>query len=402
MFDAAAARAATRPPPACRRRRLPVTTASTPGLRPGVRAIRNPFAVTVPASDMDIAAKRVFDAAAGRARLAVATGHGLAVVGISGDAVGEFGLALHEPARSVAAAGDGRVLAATASGVALVALSSDAGVAGTRWTATISDRPASAVAIVEAPGPMVDANADADRAVVAAGEDGVVRRADLADVGAAPDETPPSSPQPGNWRSIGEATVRSADGRLLAAADGVFRVGTDGIDHVGLDDARDVAAAGPYAATRAGCYRLGPGWTAEVEEPTDLVSARPGAPAGRGAGDEGEPDANPGPGAEVPDPDDTAVEDAAPTAAAAPTAGAAPIAHAARGETFLARTADGWRAVPWPSSAPVAGVAYGRPDGPGAAIQAVAADGTVAVDDGDGWRTRSIGLPDVRDCAVVV
>lgn len=281
---------------------------------------------------MDIAEKRIFDDAAGRTRLAVGTGSGLAIVGLSGDAIGEFGLALRDPIRDLAAAGAGRLLVATDEDVLLVRVAAGEAVAAVEAVTETGGGATDAVAVAD------DAASAADpvAAVLAAGPDGVVRRAPLAH-------------GVGDWTALGEADVRAADGRLLATADGVSRAGADGIDHVGLDDARDVAAAGPYAATADGCYRLGPGWTRELDGGFDLVEA----------GTAGE------------------------------------RAHAAAGETLRERTGDGWVEAEWPATAPVAGVAYGE------ATYAVAADGTVLVDAGEGWRTRSIGLPDVTGCVVV-
>lgn len=286
---------------------------------------------------MDIAEKRVFDAAAGRTRLAVGTGAGLAVVGISDDVIGEFGLAIRDPVRDLAAAGEGRLLVATGTDVLVVRLAGG-DVAATADVVESGAGPADAVAVVDR-GAL--AGGGSAVAAIAAGSDGVVRRASLADADA-------DSPAR-DWTALGEADVRAADGRLLAAADGVYRIGDDRIDHVGLDDVRDVAAAGPLAATADGCYRLGPGWTRDLEGTFDVVAA---------------------------DRDRDR-------------------AHAASGTDLSERTDDGWAEAAWPLAAPVAGVAYGE------ATYAVAADGTVLADAGDGWRTRSIGLPDVTGCVVV-
>lgn len=314
---------------------------------------------------MDIAEKRVYETSQGRTRLAVATGQGLAIVGISADVIGEFGLALREPVRDVAALGDGRVLAATDDDLLLVAIGED-GVAAVVGTESTGAGATDAVAI-------------ADDAVIAAGADGTVRRAPI-DAVLDADAGDPQDDARIEWTVIGEASVRAADGRLLAAADGVYRVEADGIEHVGLDDARDVAApegvdaSGPFAATADGLYRLGPGWVEEREGRFDLVSTAAGPPA---------------------------------------TGGARHRAHAAADGDLIARTDDGWTAVDWPAGAPVAGIAYGADaDAAGADVDAgdvddappvfaVAEDGTVLADAGDGWRTRSIGLPDVAGCAIV-
>lgn len=311
---------------------------------------------------MDIAEKRVYEASAGRSRLAVATGHGLAVVGISADVIGEFGLALDEPARAVASAGDGRLFAATPEDLFLVALGED-GVAETAGIAGTGAGPTRAVTVTEG-------------AVIACGTDGVVRRAPLSAIRSALESTENGAvaeTDAVSWTELGEAAVRVADGRLLAAADGVYRVGERGLDHVGLEDVRDVAApagvdaAGPFAASAAGLFRLGPGWTEERAGSFDLVAA-----------------------------------------AEASTASGEPRAHAgtADGDVLARRDEEGWTAIEWPARSAPAGFAYGTeadaggPDGERPTF-AVAADGTVLADAGDGWRTRSIGLPDVEDCAVV-
>ncbi|GAB3689271.1 hypothetical protein GCM10028857_24410 [Salinarchaeum chitinilyticum] len=304
---------------------------------------------------MDIAEKRVYDAAnAGRTRLAVATGQGLAVVGISADVIGEFGLALREPVRDVVAAGDGRLLVATDEDLLVVALGDD-GVAATVSSAGTGAGGTAAVTV-------------ADDAVVAAGSDGVVRRAPRSAVlGTAIEHA--GDDDPAAWTDLGEATVRAADRTLLATPGGVYRAGDSSIEHVGLDDARDVAApangtAGPFAATGSGLFRLGPGWTEERAGAFDLVATVDGAtePASD-AGDE-----------------------------------RGPAAYAAAGTDLLARTDGAWSPIEWPAASPVAGVAC---DDDGNPIYAVAADGTVCADAGDGWRTRSIGLRNVTGCCVV-
>lgn len=307
---------------------------------------------------MDIAEKRVYDASAGRTRLAVATEQGLAIVGISADVVGEFGLALRDPVRDVAAMGDGRLLVATPEDLLVVALGED-GVAETAGTARTGVGATAAVAI--AAGSAGDAAAT-HRDVVAAGSDGVVRRASLsavlgrvgADVG---------GDRGVDWTDLGEATVRRADGPLLATPDGVYRAGPSSIDRVGLDDVRDVAVptddagVGPFAATSEGLFRLGPGWTEERSGTFELVTTA-------SAGDEG----------------------------------IAPAAHARSGEDLLAREDGEWSTVEWPAGAAVADVSSAVD---GSSVYAVATDGTVLADAGDGWRTRSIGLRGVSSSAVV-
>lgn len=141
-----------------------------------------------------------------------------------------------------------------------------------------------------------------------------------------------------------DAPVRAIDGDLVAAGDGVYRVSADGLDHAGLDDARDVATAtAPLVATGEGLFRLGNGWLREVEgEATVVAATRDG-----GA---------------------TAVVD----------------------DRLRERDGGDWRerSVPRP---PVA-LAHGE------RLYAVTADGEVMAADADapdGWRRRSLGLPDV-------
>lgn len=155
--------------------------------------------------------------------------------------------------------------------------------------------------------------------------------------------------EPTDWLTVADvdAPVRAIDGPLLAAGDGVYRLTTDEIVDVGLDDARDVASGGtPLAATGDGLYRLGNGWLDELD------------------------------GAFV------AVETAADEQS-----GDAPQAYAATADAVYANDGE-WtrREVP---EGPVADVARGR------ATYAVTDDGTVMVDYGDRWETRSLGLEGV-------
>mgnify|MGYP000359576808 CR=1 FL=1 len=332
---------------------------------------------------MDIAEKRVYDASAGRTRLAVATEQGLAIVGLSADVIGEFGLALRTPVHDVVPAGAGRLLVATENDLQLVALGDD-GVAATAGTARTGVGATEAVAIAD--GSERDAATENRAAVVAAGSDGIVRRASLSAVlqHAGADRGDDAV----DWADIGEATVRRADGALLATPDGVYRAGPSSIEHVGLDDVRDVAVPtggagpGPFAATGDGLFRLGPGWTEERSGAFELVTA--GGPPdhyGRGSTDDtgsGSTDAT--------DEESTG------------NGSTAPAAHAWSDGELLAREDDEWSSVEWPAGAAAADVSYAAD---GSSLFAVARDGTVLVDAGDGWRTRSIGLRGVSASAVV-
>lgn len=147
------------------------------------------------------------------------------------------------------------------------------------------------------------------------------------------------------WETTAEVDdVRALDGDLVAAAGGLFRV--DGT-HVGLDDARDVTTAGtPLAATAAGLYYLGNGWMRAVEGEFRVVVA---------SGER---------------------------------------AHAATPDALYAREHGEWATVDCPEAG-VADVGYG-----GDAVLVVSEGGVACVDAGEGWRTRSLGLPGVRAVAV--
>ncbi|GGM58262.1 hypothetical protein J2752_001100 [Halarchaeum rubridurum] len=169
------------------------------------------------------------------------------------------------------------------------------------------------------------------------------------------------------WAERGTAPeARRADGALLATVDGVYRVTDADVAHAGLDDTRDVAAGstrrrargtangegrpastGPWAATADGVYRLGNGWLAERDGRATAVAAR------------------------------------------------ADHAAAVVEDTLYEHDGDGWRERDCPLT-DLADVAYGA-----GALYAVDSSGTVAVDAGHGWRTRTIGLPGVAAIGVV-
>lgn len=157
-----------------------------------------------------------------------------------------------------------------------------------------------------------------------------------------------------DWTTLGELEgVRSIEGDLVAADSGVHRL--DGT-HVGLERATDVATAGrPLAATESGLYYLANGWMTALEGSFRAVASVRDGPA-----------------------------------------------HAA-GDRLYARD-DGdeqWAPVELPVDEPVADVAYGAAADGGATTYAVTETGTVLVDAGDGWRSRSLGLPEVRRLAVL-
>lgn len=162
----------------------------------------------------------------------------------------------------------------------------------------------------------------------------------------------------GEWTPLGTVDgVRALDGDLAATQEGVYRL-DGGLDHVGLEDVRDVAAAGvPLAATAEGLYRLGNGWQRVLDERVDVVAAD------------------------------------------------ATHAHAASGDTLYTydEAMGGWRTVSLPVGEPIADVAYGEcsyvATEPGTFL--VDADPETTADGAGGWRSRSLGLPDVTALAVV-
>jgi hypothetical protein len=151
----------------------------------------------------------------------------------------------------------------------------------------------------------------------------------------------------GAWTTLATVdSVHAIDGELVAADAGVHRL--DGT-HLGLEDARDVSAtADPLAATAAGLYYLGNGWMTALDGDFHVVA---GHSDGR--------------------------------------------AHAATADAVHERSPDGeWTTLDLPVTGPVA--AIGHAD----AIYAVTWDGTFLTNAGDGWRHRSLGLPDVAAIAV--
>lgn len=286
---------------------------------------------------MDVAEKRVHDEAAPTVRAFVASGVGVVAVSVAGDRVGRFGVEHRCVARDVAA--DGVLAVATDEDVFLRTVDGD----DTDYRAT-GFGPATAVG-VDSTG---DPKDPAGHALVAADVEGrIARRVD------------------DDWFDLAEVDhpVRAVDGDLVAAGDGVYRATPDGLDHVGLDDARDVAAAGPYAATGTGLYELGNGWLRAVDGSFEVLAAR---------GDR---------------------------------------AHAA-GDGLYARRSSEWASVGGPAGR-VAGLAHGS----AGELLAVTTDGTLSVRTGNGdrgtrpdadewgrtggWAGRSLGVPEVTGLAVV-
>ncbi|SDL97166.1 hypothetical protein SAMN04487949_0354 [Halogranum gelatinilyticum] len=195
-------------------------------------------------NDDTIEEKRVYSDKAGKVEVFVASELGVVAVDVSGDRVGEFGLAHRCTARAIAAEGE-RVAVATDEDVDLAV--------GDEEFEPTGFGPAVAVGFH-------------DGDLLAANEDGWVARydperadeVDLTDLDAADADAAEKLA----WQTLGHVeTVRAIDGPLVAAADGVYRVGDGDLSHAGLDDVRDVAGRGvPLAATGESLYTLGNGW----------------------------------------------------------------------------------------------------------------------------------------------
>lgn len=182
---------------------------------------------------------------------------------------------------------------------------------------------------------------DFDGGVLAAGADGRLAQYD------------------GDWEPVGrlDADVRALDADLVAARDGVHRVTDDGLAEAGLDDARDVAAPGvPHAATADGLYALGNGWRAALDGDVRVVASDPGT-------------ADPG---------------------------ELGRAHAATPNALYAHADGDWTPREFPVAEAVTAVDY-TADG----VLALTEAGTLAVDVGDGFRHRNLGLRDARALAAV-
>lgn len=271
--------------------------------------------------DMSLDEKRVYAETRSVTTLYVASSLGLAEVRVAGDQTGRMRLVYNGTVRDVAGGG-GHLLVATDEDVLV----------GTGEDVEPTDfGPATAVGVA----------AEGDL-LVAASPDGTVARL----VG-------------DDWDALGDvAEPRRFDGASLAAGDRVYRIEDGSLEGTGggLDTAvRDVAAAGPYAATADGLSRLGEdGWIVEREGACEVVAAD---------GDR---------------------------------------AHLVADDDLFERDVDEWVPCSLPVEETVADVAYGQ------GTYAVTRAGTILVDadpettpDGsDGWRHRSLGLPSVMAVAV--
>lgn len=277
----------------------------------------------------DIEEDRIYADTLGKTDLYVATGLGVAEVSVSNDRIGQFSLIHRCTARDVAADGS-RLIVASSEDVLAIEPGDDPTVEPLEFG------PAVAVGVADAP--------------LAAASDGTVARLDA-----------------DGWDPLGTVeTPRAIDGDLLASAEGVFQI-SETLESVGLDDAYDVVGSGtPYAATGDGLYRLGPGWTRDLDGDVRVVSAD---------GDR---------------------------------------AHAATTDALYARRDGEWRERAVPTDERIVDVGYvtdeeRAPDTDfrsGDGVVAITAEGTCLVDpvatkDGaSGWRSRSLGLPETAALAV--
>lgn len=276
-------------------------------------------------ADVSLDEKRVHGDRRRAERAVVASPLGLATVDVSDDQIGRFGLAHRLDARDVA--GGGRLAVATDEDVLV-------------GDADLLERtgfgPATAVGFRR------PANRGGDLLAASAG----------GRVGRLPDRSAGGDPSRG-WERVGqiEGDVRAVDGEYLAASDGVHRAGED-LTPLGLEDVRDVADAGPYAATPDGLFRLDGEWTMVLDGDATLVASD------------------------------------------------GLRAHAVVDGQLVEHSDGEWVDAECPASDVVA-VAHGE------ATYAVTAEGTFLVDpatakDGaTGWRSRELGLSDVAGLAIV-
>ncbi|PSQ43614.1 hypothetical protein BRD14_02855 [Halobacteriales archaeon SW_5_68_122] len=299
--------------------------------------------------DIGLDEKRVYADREEATTAFVAAGAGVARVEVSADIVGEFALQRRCTARDVAASA-GRLAVATAEDVLVGTVD---GFEPTEFG------PATSVGYHEG--------------LVAAGGERLARYHD------------------DGWETLAElADVRAIDGDLVAAADGVHRL--DGTP-LGLEAVNDVSTAGrPLAATDAGLYYLANGWMTAVEGSFRAVARDADGETAHAAGERlYERESERSEASDEPSGRREARAKRAPRTGERRAERAASTDHR---EGRHASREDEWRPVEVPVEKPVAGIAYGE------ATYAVTADGTFLADAGDGWRHRSLGLPDVAGVAV--
>lgn len=261
---------------------------------------------------------RIYADTLGKTDVYVVAGIGVVEVSVSNDRIGRFSLAHRCEARDIAADGTGLVVATDEDVLAIEPTAEEPAVERLEFG------PAVAVGVADAP--------------LAAAPDGTVARA-TAD----------------GWTDLGTVTgPRAIDGPLIATADGVVRVGED-LEHVGLDDVRDVVGGPtPYAATAEGLYRLGPGWTRELEADTSVVAA-----------------------------EDSQV-------------------HAVTADGLVAKSDDGWHEREVPTDDPLVDVGYVADGGVVAVTDTgrFLVDPAAAKDGASGWRSRALGLEGTAGFAI--
>ncbi|QSG16202.1 HVO_0234 family beta-propeller protein [Halapricum desulfuricans] len=261
---------------------------------------------------------RIYADTLGKTDVYVAAGLGVVEVSVSNDRIGQFKLHHRCTARDIAAYGTD-LLVATDEDVLAIDPADDE-----PTVESLGFGPAVAVGGGDAP--------------LAAAPDGTVARAT--------DE---------GWTELGTVPEpRAIDWPLVATADGVFRA--DGsLEHVGLDDARDVVGGPtPYAGTTDGLYRLGPGWTRELDADTSVVAA------------------------------------------------ADSRAHAVTADGLFETAGEGWRERETPTDEPIVDVGY-IADGGVVAITGAGrflVDPAAAKDGASGWRSRALGLDETAGFAI--
>lgn len=265
--------------------------------------------------DITLDEKRVYEDKQAKTSAFVASDMGVARVDVAGDQIGRFSLVVDDPATSVAGEG-GQLVVGTDSDVLV----------GTGDGFEPTDFGPAAVVGIH------------DGTPLAVGQNGTVAR--LSD-----DE----------WVTVGSVTgPRRMDGNHLATGNGVARVEHTVVDLGGGPDVRDVAAAGPYAATGDGLLAYDDGWTRVAGGDCTLVTAADGR------------------------------------------------AHAVSEDGLLVGRDGDWEVHDLPADAAFADVCYGE------SLYAVTADGTFYVDatadispDGQGgWRSRALGVRNVVGLAV--
>lgn len=266
--------------------------------------------------DITLDEKRVYGDKREETSVFVASDMGVTRVEVAGDQIGRFSLAHDDSATSIAGA-DGQLVVGTDSDVLV----------GTGNGFEATDFGAAAVVGID------------DGTPLAVAPDGTVARLEG-------DE----------WVTVGSVTgPRRMDGNLLATKQGVVRVAAGLYDMDAGPGVRDVAAAGPYAATADGLLAYDDEWERVAGGDCTLVAA------------DGE------------------------------------RAHAVSEDGLLVRRGDGWEVHELPAETALADIGHGE------SLYAVSADGTVYVhaeselspDGQGGWRSRALGVRNVVGLAVL-